>query len=82
MKTHRMLPILNLSDSKTVALFIENRKRNWGFPGSPVVESPSPSAGGLGLTPGQGTKILHATQHDQKIKKEEKKIGTGREESV
>ena len=54
MKMHRMLPILNLSDSKTVALFIENRKRDWGFPGSPVVKSLSSQCRGSGVDPRSG----------------------------
>ena len=29
---------------------------------------------GTGLIPGQGTKITHATQHGQRVKKKKKKI--------
>ena len=46
----------------------------------------TPNAGGMSLIPGQGTKIPHAAQHDQKKKKERKKkrntlrkLGTGGE---
>ena len=39
------------------------------FPGSPVVKTPGPNAGGTGSIPGQGSKIPHATQHGQKINK-------------
>ena len=36
-------------------------RRNCGdFPGSPVVKNLPSNAGDLGLTPGQGNKILHA----------------------
>ena len=36
------------------------------FSGSPVVKTLHSQCRGMGLIPGQGTKILHATQHDQK----------------
>ena len=34
----------------------------------------TPNAGGTGFIPGQGTKILHATQHSQKKKKSSNKL--------
>ena len=34
----------------------------------------APNAGGMGPIPGQGTKIPHATWHDQKKKKEKKTL--------
>ena len=37
------------------------------FLGSPVVETLHFTAGGTGLVPGQGAKILHAMQHSQKV---------------
>ena len=39
------------------------------FPGSPVVKIPHFTAVGMGLIPGQETKILHAMQLGQKKKK-------------
>lgn len=39
------------------------------FPGSPVVKSQAFTDKGLGLVPGQGTKVPQATRHDQKINK-------------
>ena len=33
---------------------------SWDFPGSPVVDNLPSSAGHVGLTPRQGTKIPHA----------------------
>ena len=45
----------------------------WGdFPGSPVVKTSPPNAGGGGSIPGQGAKILHASwPENQNIKKTE-----------
>ena len=39
---------------------IKNNNPLWNFPGSPVVKTLDPSAGGTGSIPGQGTKIPHA----------------------
>ena len=39
------------------------------FPGGPVVKTPHICAGGMGATPGQGTKIPHAAWHGKKKKK-------------
>ena len=39
------------------------------FPGGPVVETCTSTAGGMGLIPGQGTKILHGMWGNQKKKK-------------
>ena len=36
-------------------------KRTGDFPGGPAVKNPPSNAGGAGLTPGQGTKVPHAT---------------------
>lgn len=49
------------------------KKKNNGreLPGGPVVKTFN--AGGEGLIPGQGTKVLHATWHSQKTKKQKKK---------
>ena len=47
--------------------------QNWNFrefPGSPVVRTWHFHCQGLGLIPGQGTKILQAEWHGQKKKKE------------
>ena len=39
-----------------------NSKRYvWDFPGGPVVKNPPSNAGDMGLIPGRGTKIPHAT---------------------
>ena len=37
-------------------------------PGGTVVKTPSFQCGGVGLIPGQGTRIPHVTQHSQKTK--------------
>ena len=42
------------------------------FTGSPVVKNPPSSARGMGLIPGQETKILHATRHSLKKKTKKK----------
>ena len=39
------------------------------FPGGPEVKTPHSTAGGTGLTPGQGTKILHGAQPKNKTNK-------------
>ena len=44
----------------------------WDFPVGPVVKTPSFTAGGTGLIPAQGTKILH----DKWPKKRKKKMIT------
>ena len=43
----------------------------WDFPGGPVVKNPPANAGDMNSIPGQGTKIPHATQCDQKNNEEE-----------
>ena len=45
-----------------VKTIIQNILCPGDFPGSPVVETLPSSAGGVGLTPGQGTKILYAAR--------------------
>ena len=46
-----------------------------GFPGGPVVKTPCfhcrGTAGGVGLMPGQGTRIIYATQRGQEFKKKQ-----------
>ena len=37
-------------------------KNGRAFPGGPVVENPPANAGDVGLIPGLGTKIIHATR--------------------
>ena len=34
---------------------------SWDFPGDPVVQNPPSNAGDIGLIPGEGTKIPHAS---------------------
>ena len=46
-----------------------------GFPGCPVVKTLHFHCRGMSLTPGQGTKILHATQPKKKKRKKENKWG-------
>ena len=46
------------------------KNASWDFPGDPVVKLCASNAGGVDLTPGQGTKIPHAVQCSQKKKKE------------
>ena len=48
--------------SKNNKTSIENNfiKKNWDFPGGPVVRQPSCNAGDASLIPGQGTEIPHA----------------------
>ena len=38
----------------------------WGLPGSPVVKTSSSNAGGVGLSPGWGANIPHASQPKNK----------------
>ena len=47
----------------------EDKEQAWDFPGSSVVKNAHFKAGGMGLIPGQGTKILQVTWHGQKKKK-------------
>ena len=44
------------------------------FPGGLVVKTRASTAKGMGLIPGQGTNILHATWYGQKKKKENSKF--------
>ena len=49
-----------------------SKSNPWGFPDSPPVNTTlfqSRDAGGMGLIPGRGTKILHAAWCGQKNKK-------------
>ena len=39
------------------------------FPSDPVVRDSAATVGGMGSIPGWGTKIPHAAQHGQEIKK-------------
>ena len=45
------------------------------FPGGPVVKTPLSSAGGVGLIPGRGTKVLPAAGCRQKTLKIKLKYG-------
>ena len=44
-------------------------KSLWEFPGGPVVKTQCFRCSGLGLIPGEGMKILQATQRGQKMNK-------------
>ena len=44
------------------------------FPGGLVVKTRASTAKGMGLIPGQGTNILHATWYGQKKKKKKKTV--------
>ena len=48
-------------------------ERGWGFPGGPVVKTLPANAAGCGFDPWLGTKILHAAQGGQKLKKKKRK---------
>ena len=37
------------------------RRESWGFPGGPLVKTSSSKAGDMGLIPGEGVKIPHAS---------------------
>ena len=50
------------------------KKNSWDFPGSPVVKTLLFHCRGVGLSPGQGIKILHALMSRPKTKKKKKKI--------
>ena len=49
------------------------RLSEFHFTGGPVVKNPSSSTRGMGLIPGQETKILHATRHGLKKKKKKER---------
>ena len=49
------------------------KKNSWDFPGSPVVKTLLFHCRGVGLSPGQGIKILHALMSRPKLKKKKKK---------
>ena len=49
----------------TVDFTVQGEGVRWDFPGGPVVKTLRFHGGGLGLIPGQGTKILHAVQRGQ-----------------
>ena len=53
---------------KLVALSLLIKKVKGDFPGGPVAKLCAPNGGGLGLIPGQRTKIPHATWHSLKQK--------------
>ena len=57
---------LNLMLLVTEKLKCNYRSHSRHLPGSPVVKTPHSQYRGMGPTPGQGTKILHATWCDQK----------------
>ena len=44
----------------------------WDYPGGPVVGTPTSNAWGVGSIFGWGTRTLHAVQHGQKKKKQER----------
>ena len=44
----------------------------WGFPGSPVVKTSSCNEAGVGLSPGWGANIPHASQPKKKKKPKHK----------
>ena len=53
-----------------VYMYIHIKHRD--FPGGPVVKTSLSNAGGVGLIPGQGTKIPHASQpKNQNIKQKQ-----------
>ena len=47
-----------------------------GLSGSPEVKTQPSNAGGMGLIPGQGTEVPHATECGQKLKKKKSLGGT------
>ena len=47
----------------------QTRLSEFHFTGGPVVKNPPSSARGVGLIPGQETKILRATRHSLKKKR-------------
>ena len=56
-------------------MFKKKKKKNWMFGASLAVQwlrLRASTAGGTGLIPGQGTKILHAMWHGQKKQKNKK----------
>jgi len=54
-------PALFLCPGSTFRI-IAFQESHRGFPGGPVVKNPPCSAGAVGLIPGWGTKIPHATK--------------------
>ena len=49
-------------------LFYKERAYSGDFPGGPVVKTLSSTAGGVGLIPGQGAKVPHASRSKKKKK--------------
>ena len=52
-----MLNIYNINYKNTLCL----KSIGQNFSGGPMVKNPPSNAGGIGLIPGQGTKIPHST---------------------
>lgn len=53
-----------------IETFPHQKPKSWDFSADPRVETPCFHAGGVGPVPGRRTKIAHAAQCNQKIKKE------------
>ena len=62
------LPFANWSGSSFISTF-PSKEVCWDFPGGPVFKTWALNAGGMSSIPSWGTKILHASQKDQKKKK-------------
>ena len=54
-------------DANIGLVWLKKKCSPWEFPGSPVVSAFA--AEGMGSIPGQGTKILQAVWHSEKLKK-------------
>ena len=72
-----LIPCLYPLITSLLLFFFKSNDQGWlhkhpkgGFPGDPPwLRFHASTAEGMGLTPGQGTKIPHATQHGQKNEK-------------
>jgi len=61
--------VLSKINQKILLLSSIKNESTGDFSGGPVVKTPCFHSRGMGLIPGQGTKIPHTVQHGQTLKK-------------
>ena len=70
------------SGGRLPAWRFNERNSLWDFPGGPVVKTSSSNAGGVGSTPDQGAKILHASWPKSQTNKQTKQLKKNRSNIV